>query len=51
MNAKNRSAALARLQPHPGSPSLLAAATGPYAGEGFATSRLKLKCTCSPSHS
>ena len=35
MNAKNRSAALARLQPQPGSPSLLAVATGPYAGEGF----------------
>ena len=35
MSAKNRSAALARLQPQPGSPSLLAVATGPYAGEGF----------------
>jgi hypothetical protein len=35
MNAKNRSAALARLQPQPGGPSLLAVATGPYAGEGF----------------
>lgn len=35
MNAKNRSAALTRLQPQPGSPSLLAVATGPYAGEGF----------------
>ena len=35
MNAKNRSAALARLQPQPGSPPLLVVATGPYAGEGF----------------
>jgi superfamily II DNA or RNA helicase len=35
MNAKNRSAALARLQPQPGGPPLLAVATGPYAGEGF----------------
>jgi hypothetical protein len=35
MNAKNRSAALARLQPPPGSPPLLVVATGPYAGEGF----------------
>ena len=35
MNAKNRSAALARLQPQPGRPPLLVVATGPYAGEGF----------------
>lgn len=35
MNAKDRSAALARLQAQPGSPSLLAVATGPYVGEGF----------------
>ena len=35
LNAKNRSAALARMQPQPGRPSLLAVATGPYAGEGF----------------
>ncbi len=35
MGAKSRTAALARLQPHPGGPPLLAVATGPYAGEGF----------------
>ena len=35
MGAKARAAALARLQPHPGGPSLPAVATGPYAGEGF----------------
>jgi superfamily II DNA or RNA helicase len=35
MGAKSRSAALARLQPPPGSPPLLVVATGPYAGEGF----------------
>lgn len=35
MGAKDRAAALARLQPHPGDPPLLAVATGPYAGEGF----------------
>ena len=35
MGAKSRSAALARLQPQPGSPPLLVVATGPYAGEGF----------------
>jgi superfamily II DNA or RNA helicase len=35
MGAKNRAAALARLQPQPGGPPLLAVATGPYAGEGF----------------
>ena len=35
MGAKNRTAALARLQPQPGSPPLLVVATGPYAGEGF----------------
>jgi superfamily II DNA or RNA helicase len=35
MGAKARAAALARLQPQPGGPPLLAVATGPYAGEGF----------------
>ena len=35
MGAKERAAALARLQPLPGGPPLLAVATGPYAGEGF----------------
>jgi superfamily II DNA or RNA helicase len=35
MGVKSRSAALARLQPQPGSPPLLVVATGPYAGEGF----------------
>ncbi len=35
MGAKNRAAALARLQPQPGGPPLLVVATGPYAGEGF----------------
>jgi hypothetical protein len=31
MGAKSRTAALARLQPHPGGPPLLVVATGPYA--------------------
>jgi len=35
MGAKSRAAAVARLQPQPGGPPLLAVATGPYAGEGF----------------
>jgi len=35
MGARNRTAALARLQPQPGGPPLLVVATGPYAGEGF----------------
>ena len=35
LGAKSRAAALARLQPQPGGPPLLAVATGPYAGEGF----------------
>ena len=35
MGAKDRAAALARLQPEPGGPPLLIVATGPYAGEGF----------------
>jgi hypothetical protein len=35
MGAKARSAALARLQPRPDGPPLLAVATGPYIGEGF----------------
>jgi superfamily II DNA or RNA helicase len=35
MGAKDRAAALARLAPQPGGPSLLAVASGPYAGEGF----------------
>jgi superfamily II DNA or RNA helicase len=35
MGAKDRAAALARLTLPPGGPALLAAATGPYAGEGF----------------
>ena len=35
MGARQRSAALARLQPQPGGPPLLAIATGSYAGEGF----------------
>ena len=35
LGAKSRTAALARLQPHPGGPPLLVVATGPYAGEGF----------------
>lgn len=35
MGARNRAAALERLQPQPGGPPLLVVATGPYAGEGF----------------
>lgn len=35
MGAKERTAALKRLEPAPGGPPLLAVATGPYAGEGF----------------
>jgi superfamily II DNA or RNA helicase len=35
MGTRARAAALARLQPEPGAPPLLAVATGPYAGEGF----------------
>lgn len=35
IGAKDRTAALARLTPQPGGPSLLAVATGSYAGEGF----------------
>ena len=35
MGAKTPTAALARLQPQPGGPPLLAVATGSYAGEGF----------------
>jgi superfamily II DNA or RNA helicase len=35
MGAKDRAAALARLQPRPSAPPLLVVATGPYAGEGF----------------
>ena len=35
MGAKSRAAAVARLQPQPGGPPLVAVATGPYAGEGF----------------
>jgi superfamily II DNA or RNA helicase len=35
IGAKARVAALARLQPQPGGPPLLAVATGSYAGEGF----------------
>ncbi|HUZ51105.1 MAG TPA: DEAD/DEAH box helicase family protein [Streptosporangiaceae bacterium] len=35
MGAKSRAMALARLQPQPGGPPLLAVATGAYAGEGF----------------
>jgi hypothetical protein len=35
MGAKDRAAALERLQPEPGGPPLLVVATGPYAGEGF----------------
>ena len=35
MGAKARAAALARLQPEPGQPPLLAVATGSYIGEGF----------------
>jgi hypothetical protein len=35
MGARQRAAALARLQPQPGGPPLLAIATGSYAGEGF----------------
>jgi superfamily II DNA or RNA helicase len=35
MGARSRAAVLARLQPHPGAPPLLAVATGSYAGEGF----------------
>ena len=35
MGAKARKAALARLDPQPGSPPLLVVATGPYIGEGF----------------
>jgi hypothetical protein len=35
IGAKDRAAALARARPQPGGPRLLAAATGPYAGEGF----------------
>jgi hypothetical protein len=39
MDAKSRTAALARLQPQPGGPPLLVVATGPYAGEGYETSQ------------
>ena len=35
LGAKTRALALARLQPQPAGPPLLAVATGPYAGEGF----------------
>jgi superfamily II DNA or RNA helicase len=35
MGARDRAAALTRLQPQPGGPPLLVIATGPYAGEGF----------------
>jgi superfamily II DNA or RNA helicase len=35
MGAKARTTALARLQPRPDGPPLLAVATGPYVGEGF----------------
>jgi superfamily II DNA or RNA helicase len=35
MGAKSRAAALARLQPQPAGPPLLAVATGSCAGEGF----------------
>jgi superfamily II DNA or RNA helicase len=35
MGAKARSSALARMEPTPGDPPLLVAATGPYIGEGF----------------
>ena len=35
MGAKDRAAALARLTPQPGGPTLLAVGTGQYAGEGF----------------
>jgi superfamily II DNA or RNA helicase len=35
MGAKERTAALKRLETRPGGPPLLAVATGPYAGEGF----------------
>jgi superfamily II DNA or RNA helicase len=35
MGAKERTAALKRLETRPGEPPLLAVATGPYAGEGF----------------
>jgi superfamily II DNA or RNA helicase len=35
IGAKDRTAALVRLQPQPSGPPLLAVATGPYAGEGF----------------
>ncbi len=35
MGARDRAAALARLQPQPGGSPLLLVATGPYAGEGF----------------
>jgi superfamily II DNA or RNA helicase len=35
MGARQRTAALARLQPSPAGPPLIAIATGPYAGEGF----------------
>jgi superfamily II DNA or RNA helicase len=35
MGARDRAAALARLQPQPGGSPLLVTATGPYAGEGF----------------
>ncbi len=35
MGARDRAAALARLEPRTGGPPLLSVATGPYAGEGF----------------
>jgi superfamily II DNA or RNA helicase len=35
MGARARAAALARLEPQPDGPPLLAVATGPYVGEGF----------------
>ena len=44
MGAKSRAAALARLQPQPGGPPLLAVATGAYAGEGFDCPALWIPC-------
>ena len=39
MGAKERAAALARLQPRPGGPPLLGVATGPYAGDRIRRAR------------
>jgi superfamily II DNA or RNA helicase len=48
MGAKARAAALTRLQPKPGGLTLLAVASGPYAGEGFDCSELDTRFLAGP---